>query len=201
MPSPAAGAPPPAPLLVKPAVPAVPAPTTPLASLPSPAPTRSLWRLQKPIPEGLDRHSEADARSWVSADGWPILGGRVRGKKHKHEGTDSDDWFEAIPVGPWTILVVSDGGGSYRLSRVGAKSACEAALHSLLASLKDLKLADRTQAELEKLMEAPDIRMAYAAIAAAMQAGMAGVEELFDERKDSKRHCKANSVFVVDDCT
>ena len=57
-------------------------------------------------------------------------------KKHKHEGTHCDDWFDFATAGKWTILAVADGGGSYRFSRVGAQAAAEAVVRSLAAEAR-----------------------------------------------------------------
>ena len=72
-----------------------------------------------------------------------IIGARVRGVKHKHEGTHCDDWFEFSSVGPWTVIAVSDGAGSSRFSRVGAKKACEAAVKLLCDDLKNHSIEPR----------------------------------------------------------
>lgn len=103
----------------------------------------------KPVPEGPDKHDEYDARMGKSPEGYPIIGGRVRGKKHKHEGTNCDDWFEFSTTGPWTVLAVSDGGGSYKFSRVGARISCQTVVAKLAASL-----ASRECVELEGELKA-----------------------------------------------
>src|SRR5262249_13592089 len=91
-----------------------------------------------------DWHEENDARFEVSPDGWPLIGARVRGKKHKHEGTHCDDWFAFRVSDPWTVIAVSDGAGSRKFSRVGARAACEAAVTALAGNLSGRKLKERT---------------------------------------------------------
>ena len=56
------------------------------------------------------------------------VGARVRGKKHKHEGTNCDDWFTCKEVGGISLLAVSDGAGSKHFSRIGARVSCSAAI-------------------------------------------------------------------------
>jgi hypothetical protein len=92
------------------------------------------------VPEGPDKHDEFDSRSAVSPEDLKIIGARARGKKHKHEGTNCDDWFEFGFSGPWTIIAVSDGAGSKIFSRIGAKTSCETALMELSDSLQDFAL-------------------------------------------------------------
>lgn len=81
-----------------------------------------------PIPNAEpDPHEESAARI-LTAGTLEVIGARVRGRKHKHEGTNCDDWFELRQEGGWTLIAVSDGAGSKRLSRLGARAACEAAV-------------------------------------------------------------------------
>src|SRR5947209_19837995 len=82
-------------------------------------PGAALWQYQ-PVADPADRHPD----DWQSPraeplQGWHLVGARVRGRKHKHDGTNCDDWFELAQAGPWSLIAVSDGAGSYRLSRVG----------------------------------------------------------------------------------
>jgi hypothetical protein len=67
----------------------------------------------------------------------------VRGKSHKHDGTNCDDWFEFAVSGDWTIIAVSDGAGAKKFSRVGAKVSCQAAINYLVKVLKDYKINER----------------------------------------------------------
>jgi hypothetical protein len=99
----------------------------------------SLWKYL-PLPDEPDRHDESDSRNGISPEGYRIVGARARGKKHKHEGTHCDDWFDFATSGNWTIFALSDGAGSSRLSRVGARVSCEAAVQYLAESLKDCTL-------------------------------------------------------------
>lgn len=102
-----------------------------------------LWKYL-PVPEGLDRHEEH--QQFDMARGiFRVLGARVRGRKHKHEGTNCDDWFEVRTSGPWTLFAVSDGAGSYPFSRVGARVACQAAIESLDETLQEHQIIERSE--------------------------------------------------------
>ncbi|MGB3975303.1 MAG: PP2C family serine/threonine-protein phosphatase [bacterium] len=98
-----------------------------------------------PLPSDPEQHTEYDVRSVKSPDGRIILGARVRGKKHKHDGTNCDDWFEHGVSGSWSILAVSDGGGSYIYSRLGAKAACIGAVRFLSDALKNCVFTPKKQ--------------------------------------------------------
>lgn len=109
---------------------------------PSPPVAPPQWK-HLPVEGDLDRHEESHCKPGVSPEGLKLIGARVRGKKHKHEGTNCDDWFEFGSSGPWTIIAVSDGAGSKKLSRLGAKISCETAVEKLKADLKRHQLAKR----------------------------------------------------------
>jgi hypothetical protein len=98
-----------------------------------------------PLPENEpDPHSEFDAKFQSNiTPNFNLIGARVRGKKHKHEGTHCDDWFEFSSSNNWTIIAVSDGAGSKKFSRVGARVACKSAVTYLEDALRGLKLEKR----------------------------------------------------------
>jgi hypothetical protein len=100
------------------------------------------WQ-NKPVPDGPDKHEEFDCRSLDAFDNMKIIGARARGKKHKHEGTNCDDWFEFKSIGPWTVIAVADGAGSRKFSRVGAKAACITAVKYMSEKLSDFSLLER----------------------------------------------------------
>lgn len=136
--------------------------------------TAALWKYQpapqsepEPFPEYLC--SEQDC-----GDG-RVIAARVRGKKHKHDGTNCDDWYETASVGNITLLAVSDGAGSKKLSRIGARESCRAALGYLLNDLQ--------QSPLDNLLELEQLtgRLAGAVQQAVLKAQMA-VESAFFAR-------------------
>ena len=55
--------------------------------------TASLWRYRTVAENGTELHTEYHCKRTRTGVG-EIIGARVRGKKHKHEGTNCDDWFE-----------------------------------------------------------------------------------------------------------
>lgn len=85
--------------------------------------TASLWKYF-PVPEN---EPEKFPEYLVKSENYgknSVTGARVRGKKHKHEGTNCDDWFETAASGDIIYIAVSDGAGSKKYSRIGAKEAC-----------------------------------------------------------------------------
>lgn len=94
-----------------------------------------LWK-NEPIPDDIEPYPEYRT-SYENLDGVEITAARVRGKKHKHEGSNCDDWYDYCMLGDICIAAVSDGAGSKKLSRIGAKVASE----TVCAYIKD-KLAE-----------------------------------------------------------
>ncbi|HQX50124.1 MAG TPA: protein phosphatase 2C domain-containing protein [Planctomycetaceae bacterium] len=165
--------------------PEVPAPISPPARVPAttpvPATTLSQW-LYLPLPtDEPDPHTEFDRREGSSFESFPILGSRVRGKKHKHDGTHCDDWFSFANAGPWTILAVSDGGGSYRFSRVGARASCEAATEYLSKKLAEYTPKNRNTWEPASFSE-PDIEDVKTCLVDSVIAGWNAVTAAVKER-------------------
>ncbi len=76
-----------------------------------------------------------------------MLAARIRGKKHKHEGTNCDDWFEVRLAGRWTVIAVADGAGSRKFSRLGARASCTRAAEMLALELGGHRIPDRPNAD------------------------------------------------------
>lgn len=149
--------------------------------------TVSQWKdLPLPVDEP-DLHSAWDQRSAAATKNMQIVGARVRGKKHKHEGTNCDDWFDFSTSGQWTILAVSDGAGSKKFSRVGAKAACTAAVRSLSAKLKNHFIESRTTWTAEAFQQA-DLLQVKHWLVTAMQEAWSAVVKAAADRADSPSH-------------
>ncbi len=76
-------------------------------------------------------------------NGFKMIAAWVRGKKHKHEGKNCEDWFEIAQSGEWGIIAVSDGAGSKMFSREGAQVACQAAVNYLVNKLREHQIKPR----------------------------------------------------------
>lgn len=99
--------------------------------------TASIWKYKPVEDNSVEPHTESSG-SHMYAKGGETIAARVRGKKHKHDGTNCDDWYELASSDDFIIAVVSDGAGSKALSRLGARVSCESArtfLHNELSKL------------------------------------------------------------------
>ena len=154
------------------------------------APSVSLWQYHE-IPDGPDNHIESYQKPGELFSGLKIVGARVRGKKHKHDATNCDDWFEFARCGPWTIVAVSDGAGSKKLSRVGARAAVDAAIAHLKQALSDKRISELVDLERDsetQLFVQPQLNCVQRVIYDAMHAAHRGIELAFSQRVDSPEY-------------
>ena len=134
--------------------------------------TASLWQYH-PVPQ-----DEPDAAPEYKTEEKRIgtadfVAARVRGKKHKHEATNCDDWFAIAAVGDIAVFAVSDGAGSKRFSRVGARAASEAAVGSIYEQLRTLDAANaKNRAAFALPMSDAAFGEACAGLGAALHAGV-----------------------------
>jgi hypothetical protein len=98
--------------------------------------TSTMWRYIPIDEKSFKPHREYRAIH-EKYPGTEIIAASVRGKKHKHEGTNRDDWFETVHIGDWTFITLADGAGSKKLSRIGAKLACKAAISYIKESFSE----------------------------------------------------------------
>lgn len=99
--------------------------------------TASIWQYKEIINDGTECHSEYHQKR-LRMHFADIIGARVRGKKHKHEGTNCDDFFETAVTDDCAIAVVCDGAGSRRFSRIGSRISAETAASFLKEKLTEL---------------------------------------------------------------
>lgn len=99
--------------------------------------TASMWKYYpinekycKEFPEYINKYIKIGKNSIISA--------RVRGKKHKHEGTVCDDWYEIAEFQNIIFSVVADGAGSKKFSNIGAKKCCKVAIGYLMQETERL---------------------------------------------------------------
>lgn len=103
--------------------------------------TASLWKYVQVPQDEPEPHDEYSTKMLKLSCG-QIIGARVRGKKHKHEGTNCDDWFEIDHMDDWALITVSDGAGSKKYSRIGAKESCKASIKYMRQAFEDIKAKD-----------------------------------------------------------
>ncbi len=98
--------------------------------------TAFLWQY-RPVPQDEPEPHEEYRSSEEDTASASVTAASVRGKKHKHDGTNCDDWFEYDVSGDWKIMTVSDGAGSKKFSRIGARESCTAAADFLRKKLNE----------------------------------------------------------------
>ncbi len=110
---------------------------------PPPTPPRPAWKEIDPPDFATDpdraEHKVGGLKS--GENDWNLIWASVRGKLHAHRGLWREDSFACDYVGSWTIIVVSDGAGSARLSRAASRVACERALGKMKRSLSRFSLS------------------------------------------------------------
>ncbi|MDR0944274.1 MAG: protein phosphatase 2C domain-containing protein [Ruminococcus sp.] len=80
-----------------------------------------------PIPEYPEPHPARQA-DLSANDRFKLTAASVRGRSHKHDGTNRDDYYSYRVHNRFTAVAVCDGAGSKPLSRIGAKIAAKAAI-------------------------------------------------------------------------
>jgi serine/threonine protein phosphatase PrpC len=80
-----------------------------------------------PIPEHPEPHPARQA-DLSANDRFKLTAASVRGRSHKHDGTNRDDYYSYRLHDRFAAVAVCDGAGSKPLSRIGAKIACKAAI-------------------------------------------------------------------------
>ena len=82
--------------------------------------TSSLWKY-KSIPSEIPESEKEYINESHTIGNFQVIAARVRGKKHKQDGSNCDDWFETENIDGIFVSAVSDGAGSKKFSGIGAK--------------------------------------------------------------------------------
>src|SRR5262245_49981185 len=164
-----------------------PAQETAVANSPSRV-TGPQWKYVAVPDSEPDKHDEYATISLTNtADGSRLIGARVRGKKHKHEGTNCDDWFEVRANKHWSLIAVSDGAGSRKYSRVGARASCVAAVQAMEEFFKYQPPNQPAPGTAPNTLET--IRDFYLdQLCKAVQAAYKSVEAAYAQRKDNPEY-------------
>lgn len=112
-------------------------PQKPLSDMEVMEHTAAVWQYKEITHDGTELHNEFHKKRSETPFA-AITGARVRGKKHKHEGTNCDDYFETAFTEDCAVAVVCDGAGSKPLSRIGSRVSSEAAVSYLKENLSGL---------------------------------------------------------------
>lgn len=121
---------------------------------------RTLWKRIEP--DAALEHRKEHRRSLCEAGPPLVLAASVRGRSHENSGSFREDDFHVgrDAAGKWTVVAVSDGAGSAKLSRLGSGIATETSVASLLSTLE--REDDGIEAVLAEAasIEEPDRRVA-----------------------------------------
>lgn len=149
--------------------------------------TAAMWKYN-PVPENPEPYPE-----YLCGGGsegcFGVIGASVRGKKHKHDGSNRDDAFEYAFLDGAVIAAVADGAGSKPFSRIGAKAACEAAINYVNGRLAAIKrnIPDYRE-KLGKPIESAEFGGVCSEIAGMLRdscaEAFAAVEAAFEKRRD-----------------
>lgn len=151
--------------------------------------TASLWKYN-PIPENEpEKHDEYHIKHF-STKAFEVTGARARGKKHKHEGTNCDDWFETSVSEDWLCVAVSDGAGSKKFSRIGARIACEVATDTIKKEIEVLKSNALIINMLSSPLNSTEFMSACGMIAPIVQKGITeaanAIAKEFEKQRENK---------------
>ncbi|MCM1329556.1 MAG: protein phosphatase 2C domain-containing protein [Ruminococcus sp.] len=149
--------------------------------------TAAMWKYN-PVPETPEPYPEFYSEE-KSDDNFEVIAAAVRGKKHKHEGTNCDDNFALAIENGVVIAAVADGAGSKPFSRIGARAACEAAVKYAKARLAAI---ERGTPNYRELLGKPFDDEGFTAVCAefagllrdSFTEAFAAVDAAFEKRKD-----------------
>ncbi|MBR6600005.1 MAG: protein phosphatase 2C domain-containing protein [Oscillospiraceae bacterium] len=150
-----------------------------------------LWQYKPVNDEEPEPFEEYISSHYINGD-IRITGARVRGKKHKHDGTNCDDWFEYDTAGEWTIAAVSDGAGSKKFSRIGAMVSCKAAIAHMKEELE--KVDNEIVQKLSLPISDPEFMSGCGCFASIIQDAVIkaydAVKDAFEDRKTKYEYLK-----------
>lgn len=149
--------------------------------------TALLWKYF-PIPENEPEPFPEYVNKTYDLPGGKVIAARVRGKKHKHEGTNCDDWFEVANLDRITFIAVSDGAGSKKFSRIGARESCRVAVGYLVSTVeKTFKDRPELKANLSLALTDPRCMEACGVLAGVVQQSVIKAHEAVENAFYSRR--------------
>ena len=114
-------------------------------------------------------HRQVDA---LMSSGWNLIAATRRGRLHAHYGTHREDAFGYYADPSFSIVCVSDGAGSSKLSRIGSEKTCRMVIFYLTEFLQ------KNRSELQALSNAEVHERLAAAVGEAVGATCRALEEL-----------------------
>lgn len=149
--------------------------------------TAAMWKYN-PVPEKPEPYPE-NLCSSKKEGCFEVTAAAVRGKKHKHDGSNRDDAFAYDFLDGAVIASAADGAGSKPFSRIGAKSACDAAVNFIKARLAAIKREFPDYCEkLGKAIDSAEFGTVCSEIAGMLRdscgEAYTAVEAAFEKRRD-----------------
>lgn len=149
--------------------------------------TAAMWKYN-PVPDSPEPYPEFSCEA-KSDENFDVIAAAVRGKKHKHDGTNCDDNFAFDIENGVLIAAAADGAGSKPFSRIGSKAACDAVIKYAKARLAAI---ERSTPNYREALGKPFDNTEFSAVCSEL-AGLlrdscteafAAVDAAFDKRKD-----------------
>jgi len=125
---------------------------------------------------------------------WMIMAASVRGKLHAHKAIWRDDAYAFKQVDDWTIIAVSDGAGSAKLSRIGARIACDESTKAMSEMLSGYKLNDAVD-DIKALN--PDLTRLKSFLTLSAFAARNGIISEAHERQISEKDMYATMLLLI----
>lgn len=149
--------------------------------------TAAMWKYN-PVPQSPEPYPEFLCEERAEG-GFEVIAAAVRGKKHKHDGTNCDDRFAFDFFGGTLVAAVADGAGSKPFSRIGARAACEAVIKCAKARLAAIERGMPSFKEnIGKPLDSGDFAAACTEIAGLLRdccgEAFTAVEAAFEKRRD-----------------
>ena len=178
----------------------VPTKTAKLSPKPQPEPEPQPEPPPKPVWKELEPEDRTDEVAHEVYEckklrnNWMIMAASVRGKLHAHKAIWRDDAYAYVEAGDWTIIAVSDGAGAAKLSRIGARIACDESVKALSELLSGHKLNiagdDKSPSEV-------DLKRLRSFLASGASAARDGIIREAHERQISDRDMYATMLLLI----
>ncbi|MBD5139955.1 MAG: protein phosphatase 2C domain-containing protein [Ruminococcus sp.] len=149
--------------------------------------TAAMWKYN-PVPDSPEPYPEFSCEA--KSDGnFDVIAAAVRGKKHKHDGTNCDDNFAFDIENGVLVAAAADGAGSKPFSRIGARAACDAVIRYAKARLAAIERSTPNYREaLGKPFDDTEFSAVCSELAGLLRdsctEAFAAVDAAFDKRKD-----------------
>ena len=149
--------------------------------------TTAMWKYN-PVPDSPEPYPEFSCEA--KSDGnFDVIAAAVRGKKHKHDGTNCDDNFAFDIENGVLVAAAADGAGSKPFSRIGARAACDAVIKYAKARLAAIERSTPNYREaLGKPFDDTEFSAVCSELAGLLRdsctEAFAAVDAAFDKRKD-----------------